>query len=71
MTLVIIGIILHMFGSALNNYGSDLKSIYHSYFYTHQFSLVAHSFPSLALYLHGVTEAFVFIVPYDNVSNIS
>jgi len=32
MTLVIIGIILHMFVSILNSYGSNLKSTHHSYF---------------------------------------
>ena len=32
MTLVIIGMILHMFVSILNSYGSDLKSTHHSYF---------------------------------------
>ena len=71
MTLVMFGIILHMFGSFINTYGSYLKSIYHSYFYTHQFSPIAHSFPSLALYSHGVTEAFVFVVPYANIYDIS
>ena len=38
MNLVIFGLILHMFESVLNMHGSDLKSIHHSYFYTHQFS---------------------------------
>ena len=38
MIIVIIGIILHMFGYVLNTYGSDLKSINHSNFYTYQFS---------------------------------
>ena len=71
MTLLIFGMILHMFGYFLNTYGSDLKSIHHSYFYTYQFSLVAHSFPSLALYPHGVIEAFVFSVPYANFYDIS
>ena len=71
MTLVIYGLILNMFGSVLNTYGSDLMPIHHSYFYTYQFSLVAHNFPSLALYPHGATEAFVFDVPYSNISNIS
>ena len=70
MTLVIIGQILHMFGSVLNTYGSNIKSIYHSDFYTHQFSPVAHSFPSLALYPHGVIESFVFVVPNANVFDI-
>ena len=70
MTLVIFGLILHMFGSVLNTYGLDLNSIHHSYFYTHQFSPVTKKFPSLALYPHGVIEAFVFVVPYANVSNI-
>ena len=60
-----------MFVSVLNTYGSDLNPIHRSDFYTYQFSPVAHSFPSLALYPHGVTEAFDFVVPYANVSNIS
>ena len=71
MSLVIYGLILNIFGSVLNTYGSYLKSIHHSYLYTYRFSLVAHSFPSLALYPHVVTEAFVFVVPYVNVSDIS
>ena len=71
MTLFIFVLILNMSGSVLSTYGSDLKSIHHSDFYTYQFSPVAHSFPSLALYPHGVTEAFVFVVPYANVSDIS
>ena len=70
MTLVIFGLLLNMFGSVLNIYGLALMSIHHSYFYTYQFSPVAHSFPSLALYPHGVTEAFVFPVPYSNVYDI-
>ena len=60
-----------MFGSVLNTYCSDLKPIHHSDFYTYQFSPVVHNFPSLALYPHGATEAFVFAVPYDNVSDMS
>ena len=71
MILVIIGIILQMFGSVLNTYGSYLNSIHHSYFYTHEYFRVAHTFPSLALYPHGVTEAFVFTIQYSNISNIS
>ena len=71
MTLVIFGLILNMFGSILNTYGSDIMPIHHSYFYTYQFSPVAHSFPSLALYPHGVIEAFVFVVPYAKFSDIS
>ena len=71
MSLVIFGLILNMFGSVLNTYGSDLKPIHHSYFYTYQFSPVAHNFPNLALYPHGATEAFVFAVPYANISDIS
>ena len=59
-----------MFGSVLNTYGSDLMSIHHSYFYTLQFSPVAHTFPSLDPYPHGDTEAFVFDIPYDNISDI-
>ena len=70
MTLVIYGLILNMFGYVLNTYGSDLMPIHHSYFYTYQFSPVAHNFPSLALYPHGATEAFVFVITYDNVYNI-
>ena len=62
MTLVIIGLILHLFGPILNTYGSDLKSIHHSDSYAHQFSPVAHTFPSLAPYPHGVTEAFVYVL---------
>ena len=64
MTLVIFGLILNMFGSVLNTYGSDLMPIHHSNFYTYQFSRVAHSFPNLSLYPHGVTESFVFVVQY-------
>ena len=60
-----------MFGSVLNTYGSDLKSNHHLDFYTYRFSPVAHSFPSLALYPNGVTEAFVFVVPYSNGYDIS
>ena len=70
MKLFIIGIMLHIFGYFLNTYGSYVKSIHHSYFYTHQFSPVAHTFPSLALYPHGDTESFVFVVPSDNISDI-
>ena len=70
MNLVIFGLILDMFGSFLRTYGSYLMSIHHSYFYTYQFSLVAHSFPSLILYPHGVSQSFVFVVPFDNVSDI-
>ena len=70
MTLVIFGMILHMFGSILNTYVSYLNSIYHLYFYTSQFSPVAHSFLSLALYPHGFIEEFVFVVRHDNVSDI-
>ena len=71
MSLVIFGLILNIFGSILNTSGSDLTPIHHSYFYTYQFSPVAHNFFSLALYPHGATEAFVFSVPYDNVYYIS
>ena len=60
-----------MFGSVLNTYGSDLKPIHHSDFYTYQFSPVAHNFPSLALYPHVATEAFVFAVTYANIYDIS
>ena len=71
MTLVIIGIILHMFLFFINTYGSYLKSIHHSYFYIHQFSLVAQPFPTLALYPHRDTIPLVFSTPYDNISDIS
>ena len=64
-------IILNMFGSALNTYGSDLMRIHHSYFYTYQFSPIAHNFPSLALYPHGATEAFVLAITYANIYDIS
>ena len=52
-------------------YSSDLMPIHHSYFYTYQFSPVAHSLPRLALYPHRVTEAFVFAVPYAYIYDIS
>ena len=71
MTLVIIGIILHILVYILNTYGSYLKSIYHYDFYTHQFSLVAHTFPGLAPYPHRDTEDLVVVVPYDNIYDIS
>ena len=71
MTLFIFGLILNMFGYVLNTYGSYLMPIHHSYFYTYQFSPVAHNFPSLSLYPHGVTEKFIFSVPYANVFDIS
>ena len=71
MTLVIFWLILHMFWFFLNIYGSYLNSIHHSYFYTHQFSPVAHTFPSLALYPHGAIESFVFSIQYANISDIS
>ena len=60
-----------IFGSDLRIYGSDLKSIHHSDFYTHQFSLVAHTFPSLAPYPHGDTKDIIFFVQYDNIYDIS
>ena len=34
-------------------------------------SLVAHNFPSLALYPHGATKAFVLSIPYANIYDIS
>ena len=71
MSLVIFGMILNMFGYFLNTYGLDLMPIHHSYFYTYQFSLVAHNFPSLARYPHGAIEAFVLAIPYANISDIS
>ena len=71
MSLIIFGMILNMFGSVLNTYFSYLKPIHHSDFYTYQFSLVAHNFPSLALYPHGAIEAFVLVVPYVNIYDIS
>ena len=70
MNLVVIGIILHMFGYVLITYGSDLKSIHHSYFYTHQFFPVAHTFSSLAPYPHANTNPLVFSIPYDNISDL-
>ena len=50
-----------------NAYGSDPKSIHHSYFYTHQCFPIAHPFPSLAPYPHGDTKYLVFTIPYDNI----
>ena len=66
MKLVIVGLIFKIFGYILNTYGSYLNSIHHSDFYTYQFSPVAYSFASIALYTHGVTKAFVFVVPHAN-----
>ena len=63
--------VTYIFLSFLNTYGSHIKYIHHSYFYTHQFSLVAHPFPSLAPYPHGDTKPLVFSFPYDNISDIS
>ena len=60
-----------MFGSVLNTYGSDIKSIHHSYVYIHHFSPVAQPFPTLAPYPHEDTEPLVFFVPYNNVYDIS
>ena len=45
--------------------------IQHSDLYTYHFTPIAHIFPSLTLYTQGATEAFLFSVPYDNVSDIS
>ena len=70
MSLVIFGLILNMFGYILRTYGSYLIPIHHSYFYTYQFSPVAHNFFSLALYPYGATEAFVFSIPYANIYDI-
>ena len=36
----------------------------------HIFTVISLPFPSLAPYPHGDTEALVFVVPYDNISNI-
>ena len=55
VALVIFGMILNIFGYVLNTYGSYLMSTHHSYFYTYQFSLVAHSFRNLSLYPCGYT----------------
>ena len=71
MSLVIFVLILNVFGSFIKTYGSYLIPIHHSYFYTYKFSPVAHNFPSLALYLHGATEAFVLAIPYATISYIS
>ena len=60
-----------MFGSVPNTYGSYLMHIHHSDFYTYQFSLVAHNFPSLVLYPHGAIEAFILAIPDANISDIS
>ena len=71
MILVIIVIILHMFGSDINIYDSDFKSIYHSDLLIHQFYPVAQHFPTIALYTHGDTIPMVFSTPYDNNYDIS
>ena len=73
MKLVIFLIMLHMFGSDLSIYGSNIKSIksiYHSDLQIHQFSSVAHHFPTMALYSHGDTIPLVFSATYDNIYNI-
>ena len=71
MTLVIIEIILNMFLYIINTYGTYLNSIHHSYFYTHQFSPVSHTFSTLAPYPHGDTIDLVFAATYDNISDIT
>ena len=71
MKLVIFVLLLHMFGYDTNNYGSYLKSIHHSDLHIHQFSPVAHPFPTMALYSHGDTINLVFSTPYDNIYDIS
>ena len=60
-----------MFGYVLNTYGLDLKSIHHLDFHTHQFPPVGQTFPNLSPYPHGDTEDLVFVVPYDNIYDIS
>ena len=60
-----------MFGSDLNIYGSDFKSIYHSDLLIHQFYPVAHPFTTMALYTHVETIPLVFVSPYDNNYDIS
>ena len=70
MSLVIFGLLLHMFGSDLNIYGLDFKSIYHSYLLIYQFYPAAHHFPIMALYTHGDTIPLVFTTPCDNTSDI-
>ena len=60
-----------MFGSDINIYGSNFKSIYHSNLLIHQFYPVAHPFPTMALYTHGDTINLVFAAPYDNIPDIS
>ena len=70
MKLVIFGFMLHMFESDLNIYGLDLNSIYPLDLHIHQFSPVAHHFPTLAPYPHGDTKPLVFVAPYDNIYDI-
>ena len=49
-----------------------ISQVHSSFIFLHLLVFpVAHSFPSLALYPHGVTEIFFFVVQYDNVSDIS
>ena len=71
MSLVIFGLILNMFGSVLNTYISDLMPIIIHIFTPISFPQLLIVFLALALYPHGATEAFVFVVPYANVFNIS
>ena len=71
MTLVILGLMLHMFGYDLNIYGSDLNSFHHSDLHIQQFSPVSHHFPTMTPYPHGDTIPLVFDAQYDIISNIS
>ena len=71
MSLVIFFLLLHILGSHIKIYGSYFKSIYHSNLLIHRFYLVAHPFPTRALYTHGDTIPLVFSDPYDNISYIS
>ena len=68
--LFIFGIIFHIFGF-IRIYGSDMKSIHHSYLHIHQFLPISHPLPTLAIYPHGDTIHLVFSSPYDNISDIS
>ena len=78
MNLVVFGLILNMFGFVLNTYGLDIMPIHHSYFYTYQFSPVAHNFPSLALILMEplkplslLFHALIFLIYQSFISLIS
>ena len=71
MSLLIFGILLHMFGYNINIYGLHFKSIYPLDLLIHQFYPVAHPFPTMAMYTHGETIPLVFAAPHENNYDVS